>query len=214
MKTCQNCGAEMEQDALFCRECGTRFLENHLECGTALTEHSVNQSGKPLSYIDKILDNHKKCVKNNVGKNIETTFGFQIIGKAMFEIKLTTNAENRNKLALSFKDSKRAEKQAFERFKKHELFVLFTAELSQMDGYSGYIELGNFDNVVNVVSKIALDVFNYKEGDSRCRVFYVKQIEGQHYEMYVMKDGSFVREKGCLGIIIAVIALGATLMSL
>lgn len=214
MKTCQNCGAEMEQDALFCRECGTRFSENHLERGTALTEHSVNLSGKPLSYIDKILDNHKKCVKNNIGKNIETTFGFQIIGKAMFEIKLTTNAENRNKLVLSFKDSKRAEKQAFERFKEHELFVLFTAELSQMDGYSGYIELDNFDNVVNVVSKIALDVFNYKEGDSRCCVFYVKKVEGQHYEMYVMKDGSFVREKGCLGLIIAVIALGATLMSL
>lgn len=49
MKKCQNCGVKMEQDALFCRECGTRYEEidsNYVN--KKLSELIDNNRSKPL----------------------------------------------------------------------------------------------------------------------------------------------------------------------
>lgn len=150
MKICQNCGSEMEQDALFCRECGTRFSENHLECGTALTEHSVNQSGKPLSYLEEILDRHLQYYPNKEGNDVKTNIIFASESH-VYELIIKSDSDNALKIEVSFKDSNNKERNAFERFKQTKYYSCFIPNLMQTDGYNGYIELSGKNDYAKTI---------------------------------------------------------------
>lgn len=212
MKTCQNCGTEMEQDALFCRECGTRFSENNQECGTAPIEQSENMSGKTLPYLDEILDRHLEHFPNKLGKDV-ITFVSMMAESHYCSLLIHSDSTNPLRIVIILNDSSKREKEVLERFKKMEYYPRFTADLTwSEDGYCGYIDLSADSHYAKaILSSLILDVYRYQE---KSPLGYSIKMGGRSIGKYDIKDGIHVKSKGCLSVVIALIVLGGTLISL
>ena len=202
MKKCQNCGAEMEQDALFCRE-----------CGIALTEQKQTLSEKTIPYIDEIIDKHLEHFPNELGKEVETgvlsSINFHVV-----EFYIISNNETQLRIKVLFKESSKKDKEALERLKKMEYFSLFTTDLTYTEGYCGYADFSdNIGFAKIILSSLFKDVYLLQEKVSPA-IDYIIKMGGSSIGHYGIKDGVHVKSKGCLSVIVALVVLGATFFSL
>jgi len=190
----------MEQDALFCRE-----------CGTALTEQKTGHSEKTISYVDEILDRHLQHFPNEFGKEVETCVSTMAHGH-YFELTIISNIDTSLKIEVSFKETSKREKEALERLKSMEFFHRFTTNITRTDGYDGYIDLSEDVNLAkSILSRLIKDVYQVKEISP---IVYSIKIGGENIGQFSIKDGVHVKNKGCLSMIIALIVMGVTFLSL
>ena len=136
MKKCQDCGAEMELDALFCRECGTRFSDDKVDY--------INAE------LSRIIDLHWKYAHQNVS-GIHTLLSPQHYPN--IALQLISWKEN-GQLVLGFNSS------FMPLVKPDEGCDLYTGDLY------GIIEFKNIEEAKRILSSLFYDVFNQKENDT------------------------------------------------
>lgn len=125
MKKCQNCGKELNDNVSFCPE-----------CGTALSNEVVNSDEYSIPYINQIWEDHLKIVKENPGKDVQTSVGFMAESR-LYDITIVSNDSTDLRTILSFKQSNNTERKAFERFKTKDYFLEFIQDLTDTEKYSG-----------------------------------------------------------------------------
>lgn len=201
MKKCQNCGAEMDSDALFCRE-----------CGTPLTEQQLIHSEKTIPYLDEIIDKHLQYYSNEQGKDVTTNI-VTLVNSQMYELSLFSNTDIPLRLQVEFKISSYGEKKkAFDRFKAMHYYPLFATDLTRIKGYSGYIDLAKDVNLAkSILSSLFTDVYKLQKD---LKLSYSILSGGKRVDGYDIKDGVHVKREGCFSIIITLIILGTTFLSL
>lgn len=200
MKKCSNCGKELNDNISFCPA-----------CGTALSEHSVNQEKKTLPYVDEILDRHLQHSHNEEGKEVET-YVSTMVSSHLFELTIKTNSNTPLRIEITLKDSSNREKEAYERFKAMEYSLHFTTYLTWTDGYSGYIDIPeDINHAKAILSSLIVDVYQYQK---QSPLGYIIKIGGESMGSYMIKEGVHVKNKGCMSVVVALIVFGATLISL
>lgn len=200
MKTCGNCGKELNDNYSFCPA-----------CGTALSEQSVNQEKKTLPYIDEIIDRHLQHSHNEEGKEVET-YVLTMVSSHLFELTIKTNSNTPLRIEITLKDSSNREKEAYERFKAMEYSLHFTKNLTWTDGYSGYINIPeDINHAKAILSSLIVDVYQYQKQSS---LGYIIKIGGESMGSYMIKEGVHVKNKVCMSVVVALIVFGATLISL
>lgn len=200
MKTCSNCGKELNDNISFCPA-----------CGTALSEQSENQERKTLPYIDEILDRHLEHFPNKLGKEVETYIlvSSTLVSSHIFELTIKSNSNTPLRIEITLKDSSKREKEAYERFKKKEFSSLFTTNLTWTDGYSGFIDIPeDINHAKAILSSLIVDVYQYQKQSS---IGYCIKMGGNSIGRYTIKDGAHQRNKGCMSVVLALVVLGATL---
>ena len=202
MKKCQNCGAEMEQDALFCRE-----------CGTALTEQEVTLSEKTIPYINQIWEDHLQTIKDNPENEVRTEIGF-LAEHQIYEVKMISESINDLKVSVAFKKTNNNQKKAFERFKTKDYFHDFSQNLADTDNFSGLIDFsGKTEGIESFLKSFIFDVCK-RDKEMKEGLGYVIFVNQNSLGRKELNNGEFVLKKGCLGIFVALIVFGGTLIGL
>lgn len=155
MKKCQDCGAEMELDALFCRECGTRFSDDKVDY--------INAE------LSRIIDLHWKYAHQNVS-GIHTLLSPQHYPNIALQL-ISWKENGQLVLGLNFglESSNQEEKELLDKFRKSSFMPLVKpdegCDLYTGDLY-GIIEFINIEEAKRILSSLFYDVFNQKENDT------------------------------------------------
>ena len=202
MKRCENCGKELNDNMSYCPE-----------CGTALVNEKVNTDELSIPYIDQIWEDHLKVVKENPGCVVQTFVGF-LAEHRLYDITIISNNSSDLKILVSFKRSDDTENKAFERFKAMDYFESFTQELTDTDKNSGYIDFsGKTENVKPFLYSFIMDVCK-KDSEKDCFGYRTK-VDDRIVIWRELKDGLYAEPKGgCMGVVVALVAIGATLIGL
>lgn len=202
MKKCEKCGAIMEQDALFCRECGTRLSE--------IDSSYVNPQ------LSEIIDKHWSYSQDITANSVWTILRLQNSPNAA--IQLLSQKEEGKTLQLNFclESSTEGDSAILEKFRKSPYIKLVKADggegLEEGD-LAGIIDFGDdIEKAKQTISLILRDVYSQGENDN--------------LEYMIEKDGNEVKSssgfnnasnsggKSCMGVIVIIIAASALVASL
>lgn len=185
MKTCQNCGAEIEQDALFCRECGTR-LNNE-------TTDSVNPELSRIIDLSLKYEQESSSIINTLltPYHYQNTAAQLCIGRENGMLSLWFN------VGLDFSDPE--DNEILAKLRQSPYLSLFKPD----DGYDinkgdlyGIIDFGNdIGKAKRTLSSLLHDVYNQ---DSHNTLDYLIQSEGQTYDC---SEGYRSQRSSCMSVL-------------
>lgn len=202
MKKCEKCGAIMEQNAQFCRECGTRLPE--------IESSYVNPQ------LSEIIDKHWSYSRDITANYISTILHLQNSPNAA--IQLLSQKEEGKTLQLNFclESSTEGDSAILEKFRKSPYIKLVKADggegLEEGD-LSGIIDFGeDIEKAKQTISLILRDVYSQDENDN---LEYMIEKEGNEVERSAgFNNASSSGGKSCMGVIVIIITASALVASL
>ena len=202
MKKCEKCGAMMEQDALFCRECGTRLSE--------IDSNYVNPQ------LSEIIDKHWSYSQDINCDIIFTVLSLQKSPNAA--IQLITRKEDGMPLQLNFclESSTEGDSEILDKFRKSPYIKLVKPDggegLEEGD-LSGIIDFGeDIEKAKQTISLILRDVYSQDENDS---IEYFIDKNGNEIERSAgYNNNSSSGGKSCMGVIVIIVTASALVASL
>lgn len=185
MKTCQNCGAEIEQDALFCRECGTR-LNNE-------TTDSVNPELSRIIDLSLKYEQESSSIINTLitPYHYQNTAAQLCIGRENGMLSLWFN------VGLDFSDPE--DNEILAKLRQSPYLSLFKPD----DGYDinkgdlyGIIDFGyDIGKAKRTLSSLLHDVYNQ---DPNNTLDYLIQSNGQTYDC---SEGYRSQRRSCMSVL-------------
>lgn len=191
MKECINCKAILEDDELFCHECGNKqeIEETEMQaeephgsnekkcdfcgkiirediafcpfCGKDQRKEDINNTCMIIPGLEDLVDSHMNYVKDNPQMLVKTNIVFKS-NWVIHDLKIITTNMGKTQLFITLDFNKSQEKIIYNRFKQKKYFSLFKSNLSLTNGYEGYWEFDKVpDNFVNTLSNILISVYNY-----------------------------------------------------
>lgn len=201
MKKCEKCGAMMELDALFCRECGTRFPEN--------------DSSYVNNKLSELIDKHWGYAQDINGNSVSTILRLHNSPNAA--IQLLSQKEEGMTLQLNFclESSNEGDSEILGKLRKSPYIKLVKPDGGEglEDGdLSGIIDFGeDIEKAKQTISLILRDVYSQDENDS---IEYFIDKNGNEIERSVgFTNASSSGGKSCLGLIIIIVAATALIAS-
>ena len=203
MRKCQKCGHEISDEMLFCPECGNVLKEEKTE-----KEESV-----VIPYIKRIWEDHLQTINENPETEVRTEIVF-LAEHQMYEVKMISESIKDLKVSVAFKKTNNNQKKAFERFKSQDYFHDFSQNLADTDNFTGLIDFsGKTEGIESFLKSFIFDVCK-RDKEMKEGLGYIIFVNQNSLGRKELNNGEFVVKKGCLGIIVALIVFGGTLIGL
>ena len=154
MKECPKCHTMLEDDDLFCPECGTKYEE--------VAKGKGPDFPTTITGLDTIVSKHLEVASTNSGKTVTTLLSLQTYPDAYIQLISSDGLGFVVDVAL---ERKRGEGTLIARIKASELYPLFSADDDSNNDFFATMEIGHQDSsAVVLLSKLLTEVYEQPIG--------------------------------------------------